>query len=110
MKYYIIFSQPRSGTHLLRAYLKELKVGNPAEIFLELAADLEKDKGRITIEEIYRRGLGKEKNSRIWGATFFYKYYAPAKQYSEINSHFPKGLETVGAGFPRPPPMDNVPI
>ena len=32
------------------------------------------------------------------------------KQYSEINSHFPEDRELVGAGFPRPLPIDNVPI
>lgn len=77
MKYYIICSQPRSGTHLLRAYLKGLKVGNPVEIFYELTEDLKRDEKRVTIENIYKRGkLGK--NGKIWGATFFYKHYLPA--------------------------------
>ena len=86
MKYYIIFSQPRSGTHLLRAYLRGLKVGNPAEIFYELTEDLKKDERQITIEKIYKYGkLGK--NGKIWGATFFHKHYIPAmKQIRQLKN------------------------
>ena len=45
MKFYMICSLPRSGTHLLKAYLHGLKVGNPLDFYvpekLESITDIE---------------------------------------------------------------------
>ena len=76
MKYYMICSEPRSGTHFLRAHLIHLKIGNPREFFL----------GDIlsTITDI--KSLMDYSVGGYWGITVFLGHLAPGiKKLKELS-------------------------
>lgn len=77
----MICSQARSGTHLLRAYLRHLKVGNPQEFFWH--------KMLSTITDI--KSLMAYSVGGYWGITVFPEYLARGIQKLKVLS----GLSTV---------------
>lgn len=67
MKSYIICSQPRSGTHLLRSLLKGLNLGNPIELLAYVhAPNPESEFYMKDLDSIYETCS----KDGIWGATF----------------------------------------
>ena len=81
MKYYIICSQARSGTHFLGAHLVHLKVGNPGEFFL----------GNVLRTFTDIESLLEYSNGGYWGITVFPEYLAQGiKRLKELS-----GISTV---------------
>ena len=52
MKYYIICTQPRTGSHLLRALLRQQRCGNPDELIQQLRTEHVKD-----LDSLYKKGI-----------------------------------------------------
>lgn len=99
MKYYIVFSQPRSGSHLLSSYLTQLGVGKPDEYFYWMIhLKSEHLRGNHPLSELGKKGT----NNDIWGTICHWKHYHPAikklKQISGMRSldHF----QLLNAVFP----------
>ena len=77
MKYYLICSQPRSGTQLLRRLLTCVGAGNPIELYYELIKNSEGTPNLIdSLESVYESCTQND----IWGAVAHYL-------------HFSKGME-----------------
>ena len=77
MKHYIICSQPRSGTHYLRALLKQQKCGNSQELFYHLMV-----KGRIpTLDVFYEEYFKKCIQNDVFGIVINRLHYKPGMKH-----------------------------
>ena len=82
MKYYILSTIPRSGTHLLESYLTQLELGTLYQVLKSL------ENGRVKhIDDLYRIGM----KNNIWGAWIHTKQFdlfmKEIKRLSKIDSH-----------------------
>ena len=72
MKYYLICSQPRSGTQLLRRLLTSVGAGNPIELYYELFKHSRGKSLQIdSLESIYEVCTQND----VWGAVAHYLYF-----------------------------------